>query len=432
MSTQTAEDDQTTLNSRMETEELRNGPQNVEEYDPLDALRGLAPGARVTVNRQTPSYAKGFLDHLTIPQSGEIDIESEIKANWGGGTYKLQPRQLSPNGKMNFGRGCVILSIAGEPMLNGRRYVGGVLEEPSAAAPAPMPYMMPNPQQTSRAGLEGQLLTMVQQTLARGQQTGTATDLAGLGTLITSMSSIMGPQQQQSGGDAMGEMDRAFSLLTKMQKLSGMSGSGNGGGQDDDSDSPFSGGLQQMLMMKLMGGGPQSPQQPQYPPQYGQQPQQNWGQQQPTQHYPPPQQYARPSQPPNWTPPPAGVPYQQPASAIPTPQPLPQPQSDAPPDPATMDGPHESQPAVDDSGPFTVSHLEAEMQHMSKPQRDAFVTELMQKLGIDEKLGSMFGGVVPAGPPNGGGQPGPGPEAPQPEVFPAQPFDMGGSFNKDG
>ena len=66
-------------------------------------------------------------------------------------TYKLQPRQLSPSGKMVWGSGCVILSIAGEPMLNGRRYVGGVLEEPSAAAPAPMPYMMQNPQQSNRA-----------------------------------------------------------------------------------------------------------------------------------------------------------------------------------------------------------------------------------------------------------------------------------------
>ena len=431
MAAATDDDDQTTDNSRTDTEQLRNGAQSAEEYDPLDALRGLAPGARVTVHRQTPSYAKGFLDHLTIPQTGEIDIESEIKSNWGGGTYKLQPRQLAPSGKMVWGNGCVILSIAGEPMLNGRRYVGGVLEEPSAATPAPLPYMMQNPQQANRAGLEGQLLTMVQQTLARaGSPNGTGVDLAGLGTLITSMSGIMGGGgQQQQQGDAMGDMDRAFSLLTKMQKLSG--GMGGSESKDDDSDSGFPAGLQQMIMAKIMGGGSQAPQQPQFPPQYAPPPQQNWGPQQPTPPYQQPPTYGQPPQRPNWPAPPAGVPFQQPAQpqhATPPPQPAQPAQPAAPAGPATMDGPAEpapvSQPMGNDADPFTVAHLEAEMGHMSSGQRDEFVKELMQKLGIDEKLGNLFGGIVP-----GGAQP--PPEA-QPEVFPTQSFSMvGEAFTKD-
>lgn len=420
-------DDSAPPNTRETTLESRNTPQIAEEYDALHALRGLAPGARITVHRQTPAYAKGFLDHLTVPQAGEIDIESEIKTSWGGGTFRLQPRQISSNGRMNFGKGCVILTIAGEPTLNGRRYINGVLEEPGASAPAMQPYVVQSTQQSDRAGLEGQLLTMVQQTLARGAQNGTATDLAGLGTLITSMSGIMGGQKTAQG-DAMGDMDRAFSLLTKMQKLSGMGGSDSDQPtkSDDSADSFMNGGWQQMLMMKMMGGS-QTPQAPQYPPQYGQQPPQNWPQPQPTYPHNGPPQQPRP----NWPVPPAGVPYSQPPHANPPPQAPPRPpQAAQPPDPATMDGPHETGAGGEDE-PFTVANLQAELEEMSESQRAGFMSELMQKLGIDEKLGSMFANVVPAGPSNGAADPVPPPPDQQPETFPGQPFDMPGPFSKE-
>lgn len=420
-----------TQNSREDTLESRNLTQIGEEFDALQALRGLAPGARITVHRQTPAFAKGFLDHLTVPQSGEIDIESEIKTSWGGGTYKLQPRQMAANGRMNFGRGCVILTIAGEPTLNGRRYVSGVLEEPGASVPAVQPYVLQNPPQNNRAGLEGQLLTMVQQTLARaGAPNGTGVDLAGLGTLITSMSGIMGGGNTPQG-DAMGDMDRAFSLLTKMQKLSGMGSDSNQSSNDEDSADNFmsGGGWQQMLMMKMLGGS-QPPQPPQYPPQYGQPPQQNWAGQQPTYPYNRTPMQPGLTNPPNWSAPPAGVPYSQPPHATPPPQaPARPPQAAPTPDPATMDGPHEAA-AGGEEGPFTVANLQAELEDMSEQQRGEFMGELMQKLGIDEKLGGMFGSVVPAGAPNGAAQP--APPAAQPETFPGQPFDMSGApFRKD-
>lgn len=423
------EDPEITVNSHEDAHEPRNMTQTGEDYDVLHALRGLAPGARITVHRQTPAFAKGFLDHITVPESGEIDIESEIKTSWGGGTFKLQPRQMAQNGRMNFGRGCVILTIAGEPTLNGRRYVGGVLEEPCANLPVAQPYMMPSTPQSDRSGLEGQLLTMVQQTLARaGSPNGTGVDLTGLGTLITSMSGILGGGGT-NGGDAMGDMDRAFSLLTKMQKLSGMGATEQSSDKkDEDPADSFmgGGGFQQMLMMKLLGGE-QTPKSPQYPPQYGQ-PQPNYPNQYPhTQNYHHPQQYPNPHRHPNWPAPSAGVPFQQPPHATPPPPPRPQASYTAPRDPSTMDGPNEAPAGGTDDGPFTVANLQAELEEMDESQRGEFMAELMQKLGMDEKMGEMLSSVVSAGPPNGGVRP-PQSDA-QPEVFPAQSFDP---FNKDG
>lgn len=419
-----------TVNSREPTQESRNEPQTSDEYDPLHALRGLSPGARITVHRQTPAFAKGFLDHLTVPQAGEIDIESEIKTNWGGGTYKLQPRQLSSNGRMNFGKGCVILSIAGEPTLNGRRYINGILEEPSAAVPVAQPFVMQNPQASPRDGLEGQLLTMVQQTLARaGAPNGTGVDLAGLGTLITSMSGIMGPKSQSN--DSMGEMDRAFTLLSKMQKLSGLGDqrdSGGGRSDDDSSDGLLGGSLGQMLMAKLMGS--QTPQQPQYPPQP---PPQYPYPRQPTPHYqtPPPPRY--PPDRPNWPAPPPGVPFQGSPDAQRPPQTASRPPQAAPPDPQTMDGPFEGESVGDAEEPFTVANLQAELEDMSPEQREQFMAEFMRKVGIDEKMGRMFSGAIQMGPTNGT------PVQPQqetpteaPEVFPAAPpFAMSSQFDRE-
>lgn len=420
MTTEQSIDESDTQTPHESTQESRNTTQNADEYDALQALRGLAPGARITVHRQTPAYAKGFLDHLTVPQSGEIDIESEIKTSWGGGTFKLQPRQLAANGRMNFGKGCVILTIAGEPTLNGRRYVSGALEAPVAAVPVAQPYMMPQTPQTSRQGLETQLLTMVQQTLQGGRQDGHGVDLAGLGTLITSMSGIMGGGGNQQP-DAMGDMDRAFSLLTKMQKLAGIGGGNDHTSKDDDPSDSFmsGGGWQQMLMTKMMGMS-QTPQHPQYPPQNPYQPPH-------TQAHPHPQQPGYPPQPPNWPARSAGVPYQGPPHAAPPPQaPSDSPQAAQPPNPADTDGQHQAD-AGGEVGPFTVENLQAELEDMSTEQREAFMSELMQKFGIDEKLGSMFGGVVSAGQPNGAAQPASTVE--QPEQFPTQTFDPG-SFDR--
>ena len=93
-----------------------------------------------------------------------------------------------------------------------------------------------------------------------------------------------------------------------------------------------------------------------------------------------------------------------------------------------MSGPHEADAGGED-GPFTVANLQAELEHMDEQQRGAFMSELMQKLGLDEKLGSMFGGVVSGVATNGAAQP--VQPAEQPETFPGQQFNMDGSFTKD-
>lgn len=425
MTADTSTHDQTSQSEHEFADALHDSTRFDGQMSALDVLRELDPGAKISVRRLSPNYAKGYLGLMTVGPSGIMDLEEELMANFGGGVFRLQGREIGGGegepSKPGFGRGCAIVEIAGDPIKDGRRYLNGMLEQ-AQATPQVVPQYMPAPAQSGgRGGLESAMLGIVQTTLQRATSgDGSGVDLAGLGALITSLGAVMGGRSEQS--DPMATLERAFGMVGKIQKMSAPTDGGSS--EDDGFGGMFAGGgaLQNVLMQKILGGS-QPPQQPQYPPQYPPQQGPTW---QSHPNYGPPQQQQH-QQPPNWTPQPNGVPYSQAPHAHAPPHVQPE----APQEPQSQHEEPDDPPSEGSGeGPFTVANLEAELEDMQPEERQAFMAEVMQKLGIDSAIGQNIKANMAGGP-----EAPPVPPAPNPPTntskgtFPS-PFNMGAAFDK--
>lgn len=182
----------------------------------LWSLDDLALGDKLYVRRTQPSYADGFCDHLIVAEGGFDDVLDRIKAQYGGGTYCIQKKRRGAKGGLVFAGRSATLTIAGEPLYEGRPYVIGPdgrrvpdrvrTAEPQTYAPASQPVVVSAPQgdgqmQQALLGLLGQLA-----------KPGQSADLAGLAKVIL-------PLTQQKERDSMADMERMLTLFTQMQRV---------------------------------------------------------------------------------------------------------------------------------------------------------------------------------------------------------------------
>lgn len=366
-----------------------SGPAHVEpvepptEADASDAFRSLQPGETIAVHRLSPSYAQGYLDHIVVPHGAELDVMSELKANWGGGRYQLKGKRRAENGKMVFSGINATVMVAGDPTLNGQIYRHGRLVDPEPHQAPQTPQVVyaqaqqptANPMDPVNARILGFVETALQNGPASG---GGTTDIVGL---IGALRETLQPARAPAPVDPFKQLEQTMALMQTMQERFG----GGGGGESEGGGlTGLGSGVENLLMQKILGGN--APQQP--PP--WQQPTQQWMQGQwggppqgPAPHGPPP--HGPP--PANWPNAPGQVSWQQtppPGWAQQPPQPPPPPQ---PPES------HEDSDDSDDSDseePFTVDNLMGELEGMEPGERSQFVEELAQRFGIDKILGQKL------------------------------------------
>lgn len=376
-------------------------PEN-RSFSAIDDLRMLAPGEKIMVTRNSPSYAEGFLDHITVPDDGLNDLLGEIRSNWGGGTFALQAKVRAANGKLLFGSRAITVRIAGEPVLNGRKYTNGVLE-PVQAAPQPIPQVvLQNPAQNGLEGLQAQLLGLVQHALSgarAGDGSGGSVDVVGL---LKAFQGFSGAPQQR---DAFGDLERSLGLIGKLQRT--FQG-GNAQPAQVESESGLGGmlggemNLEKLLMLKMLGGSggmgelgsllgmpqeaPKSPPQPTA--------EQMWQQAQWSQ----PQNQAGVSGAP-FASSPGQVPYDQHGQRVPNaPAPHGNPSASArgcsgascqgpvgPTDAHNSGGP--AAPSTDSTyEPITIDELMQELGEKSESDRLEFVAQLAERIGFDKSV----------------------------------------------
>jgi hypothetical protein len=364
------------------------------DTDAADAFRSLQPGETISVHRLSPSFAQGYLDHIVVPHGEELDVMSELKANWGGGRYQLKAKRRATNGKMVFSGINATLTVAGDPTLNGQVYRNGRLVDPvPSASPHVTPQVVyaqpPGPTTNPMDPVNARILGMVESALQNaGPNAGSGTDIVGL---IGALRDTLQPARPAPVIDPFKQMEQTMALLGTMQERFG----GGGGGESEGGGvTGLGSGLESVIMQKILGGS--APQQP--PP--WQQPTQQWMQGQwggPPQGPPPP-----PGSPPagNWqnaqgqvswqqTPPPGPPPgwAQQPPGQPPAAQQPPPPQT--PPQPPET---HEDSDDSDDGEEelYTVDNLMGELEEMEPGQRNQFVEELAKRFGLDKLIGQQL------------------------------------------
>lgn len=362
-------------------------------FETIAQLSELSGGNQIQVLRTQPTCAKGFCGHVIVPEDGLGDLMEQIQHQFGGGTYSLQAKIMSPNGKLVFGRGAVQVSVAGEPLFQGRRWVNGILEPANSPVQAQPVMMQGAPAAASESNQQMlSLLGTVLQTALAGDGRGQNIDLAGL---VKSVGESLGSSGAAPQGNALGQVESIIGLISKLRRLDDERGGESDPEPQSDSSELFGGGgWEKMLMMKLMGDSSQAAQAPGYPPWPGYPPQYSGPRTgyPPHPHYPPP--YPGPPGPAQSAAPP-GVPPQYP-------QPPPRGQYGQPPPPSDLQA---SRFAVDPQGnaaeqpkpdagdaqgddeddvyEVTPDDVIAELASRDDAGKQEFLSECLDKLGMD-------------------------------------------------
>ena len=405
-----------TENSTVPTEVLPK----VGNLTSLEDLRALQAGSHIQVVRRSPTLIKGFCGNLVVPDGGTPDVLEEIKSSWGGGSYQLQGKVTSPNGKWAYLHGAIQVDIAGYPRDAGKEYIDGVWRPIARPAPVSVPtFVQSNPSGQSDGGLTGMMGTLLQTALQGAMSNDGPMNLEGLAGLITAVSTIANGQPQR---DSFSDLDRSLGLITKLRD-----NFGNDGPDPEETPSGLGslggGSLLEMLAMKLLSGQNPGHPQPPPPPNYGY-PQaisseQQWqmmnGGHAPHGYPPPPHNY--PPQQPNWT----GAPHRAHVDETP-PRRSPGPVPATPPTPTPASPPPPAGSASEpEFEPLTVNDVLADLSERDEESRTQFVDELCQAMGLDKAL---LSGMFPNGPPNGGAQP----AAPPPSMGTSPPFTLDQQF----
>lgn len=346
------------------TDSERPGDAPLTQDQSIDALAGLESGTKIMVRRFHPSYAKGFCTHIDVPDGGGDELIPEIQRSFGGGTYSLQVKQRSTDGRWKFAGKGILIDIAGEPTHMGRKYLTGGRLEPeqnpqpqTVAAPTPVVVHAPPPRTDA---MQQQLLGLFSDMLQKGG--GGNTDMAKLFEVMLASQQQHQPQTA-APVDEFGNFERMFSMVSKFSKMVG----GTKASSDGDAPLGFLGGdsgalvekalLAKFMGSEMMGGQPKSNAAPNMPPPPS--PAHVWhptaGWVHPSQLQPPaPVQAAPPQAPPKQAPP-----QETPAPA-----------------------------AGDEAGdpPLTASEMSVELEAMTDAERDKFLPTLLQHFGVPPEM----------------------------------------------
>lgn len=218
----------------------------------LEWLYSLDEGTEIMVTRKAPSCAEGFIGNIQHDPKAPEGVLERIRAKWGGGRFLLQPKRRQKNGHRYFTGGSAQVTIAGEPMLDGRGYDehGRHLPKPTAPAPA-YPQYPQYPQQPAAppvapaSGMAPEVLGLVERALNKG---GSSQDLAGVITALQGMHRDPVPLPAPVRVNTMADMKQMLEMMTLMRA-----------GVPDNSESPATPSdpmekLLQFAALKFMGG----------------------------------------------------------------------------------------------------------------------------------------------------------------------------------
>lgn len=235
--------------------------------DEISELEALQPGEVLSITRSAPSYAKGWLESIHVPPGGVAEVPEYIRGTWGGGHYVLQWKKRGENsGKLVYAKGSATLTIAGEPLHQGRRYLGTQLEPPQQSTVTTQPVIVQQPAAPRGVGGDLQdLLTTLLRRAVEGKSDG--------GSVVELIKAIRELERDRSPAPASSSsssplaeldgIDRMVSMITKLRKLD----PARDDDDDDDRASPpgmFGMGgsgtpsIEQLFMWKMMsemGGG---------------------------------------------------------------------------------------------------------------------------------------------------------------------------------
>lgn len=336
---------------------------NDDEDDPLSALAGIRSNDVLHIQRMWPPSSAGWLGDVELPPGGIDDLYQLIRDQYGGGRYSLRVKRKKPgNNGLPFTNITAKVTIAGAPKSG--------LDEPGhhAMQHAPAPVVIQGGGGNEQ--LQTQMLGMLSRALQSGG--GNGVNLAELAKVIFQATTV---SQQRS--DSIGDLERTLGLLAKMRNAfapktepvaesnaSPLAGLLGGGG----------GGLENMLIAKILGGlggGQPAPQQPPptIPP------------------APSPQHVFHPAH--GWFVPPNLAPKSEPVTQHAAPRPASEPPSVA--------GPRLVE--LDDDAPLTADEIEADIDQLDEAERERLLTRLMQaQLGkIDPaEMQRLMGGASPS------------------------------------
>ena len=357
---------------RAEAEDLGRSPSLSEGLEALEeSLGDLESGQSLTISRSQPAHARGWLeDYPIVPGTDSLDgLRDYLRGTYGGGTFTLQWKRRLGSGAVRFRRGAVQLTIAGEPLYQGRRYLpGGRLEDPAMVAranpqqPAPPIVVQAQPVPATADGrLQEALLGILERTAYAGGRAGQ--DVVGL------VRALQGTLQQPAAaqGDPLGQIERVVTLLGKIRRSMD-------GDVAREAPSRSTGGIEEILLAKLIGGDSPQPTIQQGPPGHLWDPE------------------AR-----RWVP---RIHVQQPRHGCldnPAPASAPAPT----PAPAPAPAPHEESEEYE---PLTVDELLDDLAARTEEDRSEFVTQILERLGVDRALAQhldLGGSAAAAGPTNG-------------------------------
>lgn len=382
-------------------------PDELSGLDALEeALQELEPGTILAVSRTEPRHARGFLEDMEISPQELAGIRGYLQRTWGGGKFKLQWKVRDATGAQKFARGCALFTIAGPPMFRGKRVLpDGTIEDPPpppAANPAPPPvvYAHPPPQPGAARDYASELLGQLVP-LVLNKADGSPLDVVQL------VGALQNTLRTGSEPDPFGQVERTLGLLTKLRDTFGDGESERG--EPEDSGGLLggltgNGGIEKLLLMKLLGEH-QQPQQQQAPPGWQMGPQ-GW---QPAPQAPQAPQF--PPAPPGWRLTPQGWQRlhetpQAHGEELDTIEPA------ANPAPPTKPVVHEAQPELDDDDddePMTADEIAEEIANCTPAEQEAILAKMCERFGLPaEQVQEAFAA------------------ASQPQTFPKTPIVVGG------
>ncbi len=318
-------------------------------------------GGRVGIYRWKPTYAKGYLDVVTLDPDGDVgDFVQSIKDMWGGGRFSLRP--INRGGE--FSPGASPLEISGPALHEGRAYVNGKLpeNEPAPAVPVMQPIQMAPPPAAANTDMTRLLGNMVE-----SHATGRIDDLIKYNQQVFDLAQRAQAQTQPQApaqSNPLGQIREGVAIVKEIANAGKALNGGAAPSESNESDDLLGGmSIEKMMMFGMaqkMGLIPQMGQgMPGMPPPGAQPyPQQPYPQQPYAQPQAPQQPYAQPQAP------------QQPAQPQP---PIAQSKPAAPP----------SEPEPEWVTPDEVAERIEDLAKVDPAQAVQFVQSIMQRVPAD-------------------------------------------------
>lgn len=210
------------------------------------------------LNRLYPTYAKGYLETVQLPEGGPWELLDLIGTSWGGGTFSLQPRERKFQGHTVFARGGCQVTIAGPAKFRGQPYSpdGRILEHNPAPAPAAPLAVPAQPSSNLDGRLWSLLEKLTQKTQAGAPAQQSLADIAEIGRVFAEFRG----GSPTAAVDPADSFEREIARYHRLRKL--FDGDRDRDRYEPSAPSDPMGQMMQMFMMKMMGGGDAMPHAP--------------------------------------------------------------------------------------------------------------------------------------------------------------------------